>query len=194
MQEIKIISWCDRCGQTGVRREAEQTLALSLPGHADRELDLCSECLLAAYAPLATLVAEASRPAERSAQRATGAQAAPAASRTRTQPSPDQRVTCPVCFMTSSTQKGFSQHYRAYHRITSGGTFVDLLGTKCFLCGEQSGNLVVHLRRSHQISSLVVALERARAEGDPHGALAELEPRLAALREAAPQQQLEGVG
>lgn len=196
MQEIVVNTWCDR-GAAHAARVPGQAVAVSVPGWAARELDLCEACRGDLLGELTALVADRSRPAgpgTASTSKAASKRAAPPVSAPAlfpaspvgtdlaTSPDADPELrTCPLDGWVARTYRALEQHAKVRH---SDYRLPRLFGSTCPVCGVEPGVLGMHGVRAHGIGLLTGLFVLARSEGDPHGVVAAREAEWVELRRA----------
>lgn len=186
MQEVVIHTWCDRHAITG-ENVAGAAFALSLPGHPNRELDLCPDCRTELVDELLELVAKHSRPADtpiaeavRKVNRSSTAPKPSTVAATPEQLALDGKdaapVECPICTMGSASYAGANQHARVYHGVT----LPRLVGDRCPVCGLAKAALGQHAVKVHGAADVLELLAQAEQLGDEFGVAAAIRSRFAA--------------
>jgi hypothetical protein len=179
VRELVIHSWCDVCGQDGLRTPAASFTVSVRGGTEDsgpREVELCDvhakEYLEALTLLLFTVGRTPNTPAVAAGRSATRAQvSAPRPAMTVTSVSAGGGYACPECGHGLKSFSSLQTHVKRLHRCNVSSYY----GDTCPFCAQAFGRLAQHLNRAHQTPDIVQAFLLAKHEGDKHGVVKALE-------------------
>lgn len=193
-REIIQFTWCDKHMERGERRDGE-TIVVRI-GDNVGELDLCEDCRQIYVTPLAALMSVHAKPATTALKATTTAKPAPAkAVAAKATPAEGkatggqwwrehahEQVECPAC------TRECARHYLGTHLRTQHNTSLSYIyGERCPIDGHTAKSfqgLTTHIQKAHGSGIGWPGIAQlGREAGDEHGIVAEIESRLALVRE-----------